>query len=395
MKKQNIKELIKVSKEVVADGSLENGAIVAANSDKAIYPATTQDYRYVWVRDAAYVCMAADLLGLRDIPERFFDWCLNRAEDFEKTGLFYNAYNVNGTIHGTLIPPDEPRVPRHMRESCIDLIHCGTQFQPDQSGTLLIAIAHHIKHFDAGVSKFEKLIDKTATGISRTWKDNAFVLPSYDLWEERCVLPNHRGFHTYSLAMCISGLRAAIELLGKKRKWLQTEKEMSDTFAEIYSSSTESIPRTYRKGAISKNRKTRADDLLPDTSLLGLVYPSDILDPLDEKMKSTVLEIIKMNTKNGGSLLRYPADRYCGGVRKGWVVLTGAGTWPLLSFWMSIYYSLCGDNKNARKFFDRPLERINKYIPEQIFEDKSRPSISPLLWSHAMFVIAAKSLGHI
>ena len=395
MKKHKIKELIKVSKEVIADGSLENGAIVAANSDKAIYPATTQDYRYVWVRDAAYVCMAADLLRLRDIPERFFNWCLNRAEDFKETGFFSNAYNVNGTIHGTLIAPDEPIVPRHLRESCIDLIHCGTQVQPDQSGSLLIAIHHHIKHYDADVFKFRKLIEKTATGISRAWKGDAFDLPCYDLWEERCILPKHGGFHTYSLAICISGLRAAIELLGKRRKWLQTEREMSKNFTEVYSSGTKSIPRTYRKDSIAKNRKTRVDDLLPDTSLLGLVYPSGILEPLDEKIKMTVLEIIKANTTSNEGLLRYPADRYCGGVRKGWVTLTGAGAWPLLSFWMSIYYSLCGENKKARNFFDRPLERIDKYIPEQTFEDKSRRSISPLIWSHAMFVIAAKYLGHI
>ena len=393
MKKQKIKELIKVSKDVIEDGALENGAIVAANSDKAIYPATSQDYRYVWVRDAAYVCMAADLLGLRDIPERFFDWCLNRAEDFKETSFFYNAYNVNGTIHGTLIPPGEIRVPRSIRKSCIDLIHSGTQFQPDQSGSLLIAIAHHTKHFDVDVSRFEKLIEKTADGICRSWKDNAFVLPSYDLWEERCVLPEHKGFHTYSLAMCIAGLRAAIEMLGKKRKWLKTQEEMSRTFATVYSAGRESIPRTYRKGAIAKNRKIKADDLKPDTSLLGLVYPSGILNPLDEKVSRIVLEIIKSNTTDGGGLLRYPGDRYCGGVRKGWVTLTGAGTWPLLSFWMSIYYSLCGDNKNANKFFEQPLKRIDKYIPEQIFEDKSRSSITPLLWSHAMFVIAAKFLG--
>ncbi len=395
MKKQKIKELIKVSKEVIADGSLENGAIVAANSDKAIYPATTQDYRYVWIRDAAYVCMAADLLRLRDIPERFFDWCLNRAEDFKETGFFSNAYNVNGTIHGTLIPPGEPRVPRHLRKSCIDLIHCGTQFQPDQSGSLLIAIAHHIKHFNADITKFEKLIEQTAAGICRFWKGDSFVLPCYDLWEERCILPEQRGFHTYSLAMCIAGLRAAIKLFGKKKKWLQTEKEMSKTFAEVYSSSTKSIPRTYRKQVTAKNRKTKAEDLLPDTSLLGLVYPSGILEPQDEKIKRTVCEIIKTNTTDNGGLLRYPADKYCGGVRKGWVTLTGAGTWPLLSFWMSIYYSLCNDIKNARKYFDRPLERIDKYIPEQIFEDKSRKSITPLLWSHAMFIIAAKFLEHI
>jgi len=395
MEKQRIKELIKASKEVIADGSLENGAIVAANSDRAVYPSTSQDYRYVWVRDAAYVCMAADLLGLRDIPERFFGWCLNRAEGFQQTGLFCNAYHVNGTLHGTLVPPNGLRVPRNVADKCIDLIHCGTQFQPDQSGSLLLAIAHHAEHFNVEVSKFADLIEKTADGICRSWRGNAFVLPCFDLWEERCVPPGQRRCHTYSLAMCISGLRVAIRLAGKKKTWLRTEKEMSNVFVEMYSRSTGSLPRTYRAGRMAERGKTRKEDSLPDTSLLGLVYPSGILDPLDEKMARTVHELIERNTTNDGGLLRYPGDLYCGGVRKGWVTLTGAGAWPLLSFWMAIYYCLCQDNSSAEKHFNWPLARINKYIPEQIFRDKSKPSISPLLWSHAMFVIAAGFLGHI
>ena len=93
--------------------------------------------------------------------------------------------------------------------------------------------------------------------------------------------------------------------------------------------------------------------------------------------------------------MRYPGDIYCGGVRKGWVTLTGGGAWPLLSFWMSMYFSLCGDKKNAKRYFDWPLERIDGYIPEQIFKDKKKRSISPLIWSHAMFVIAAKFMGHL
>ncbi len=407
-----------MSKDVIADSSLENGAIVAANSDKAVYPATSQDYRYVWVRDAAYVCMAADLLGLKDIPERFFDWCLNRAEGFRETGLFYNAYHVNGTLHGTLIPPDRPRVPRSLRDKYIDLIHCGTQFQPDQSGSLLLVIAHHIEHYSVKVSKFAELAEKTASGICRSWKGNAFVLPCYDLWEERCVLPEQRGWHTYSLAMCIAGLRAAIKLSGgvgatprgcpgrahrPAPTWLQTEKEMSNAFAEIYSSGIEFLPRTYRAGRMAKHGKTQREDSLPDTSLLGLVYPSGMLDPLDEKMTRTVHEIIEANTVDDGGLLRYPGDLYCGGVRNGWVTLTGGGAWPLLSFWMAIYYCLSGDKANAEKHFDWPalrmadwpLKRIERYIPEQIFKDKSKAAICPLLWSHAMFVIAARFLGHI
>jgi hypothetical protein len=144
MKKQKIKGLIKTSQQVIEDGSLENGAIVAANSDKANYPATVQDYRFVWIRDAAYICIATDLLRLRDIPERFFDWCLNRTEAFMETGFFSNAYNVNGTIHGTLLPHEKVRVPRRLQESCLNLIHSVMKFQPDQCVSLPIAIAHHI-----------------------------------------------------------------------------------------------------------------------------------------------------------------------------------------------------------------------------------------------------------
>jgi len=395
MKTRRIKELIKVSEQVIADGSLENGAIVAANSDKAFYPASVQDYRYVWVRDAAYVCMAADLLGLKDIPEKFFDWCLNRAEGFKETHLFCNAYHVNGTIHGTLVPPAKVRVPASVSERCMDVIHSGTQFQPDQSGSLLIAIAHHVEHFNLRASRFGKLIEKTTSGICRSWRGDAFVLPCYDLWEERCVLPADRGFHTYSLAVCIAGLRAAIKLSGKKRTWAQPEKQMSAALAEAYSRSEELILRTYRASKSAQRSTTRREDLQPDTSLLGLVWPSGILDPLDEKMKATVEKITEANTVSGGGLLRYPGDVYCGGVRNGWVTLTGAGAWPLLSFWMAIYYCLCGNRGNAEKHFNWPLDKIDNVLPEQIFKSKSKASVTPLLWSHAMFIIAANFLDYI
>jgi GH15 family glucan-1,4-alpha-glucosidase len=396
MKKRNIERLIKVSKNVIEDVALENGAIVAANSDKSIYPASTQDYRYVWVRDAAYICISADLLGLRDIPERFFDWCLNRAEDFRDTGFFHNAYNVNGTISGTLIPPADPKVPRKVRNRYMCLTHHGTQFQPDQNGSLLIAIGHHVKHFGIrDLSKFRELIQKTASGISSSWKNSKFVLPYFDLWEERCILPTQERYHTYSLALCLAGLRAALELLGRKRRWLQTEREMSSVFSDLYSCNTKSIPRTYSAGRIAKRSEVREEDFCPDASLLGLVYPSGILDPFDKKMKKTVDEIIEKNTIDDGGLLRYPGDMYCGGVRKGWVTHTGAGAWPLLNFWMSIYYSLANDKSDAKKYFSWPLERIGKYIPEQIFRNKTKPSVSPLAWSHAMFIIASRFLGYI
>ena len=396
MKKAEIKKLIRVSKDVIEDCSLENGAIVAANSDKSVYPATVQDYRYVWIRDSAYVCIAADILGLRGIPERFFDWCLNRAEGFRETGLFYNAYSVNGAFHGTLVDPAYIKVSQKVSDRYKNLMHHGPQFQPDQGGALLIAIGHHIRHFDVRkISGYEELIQKTASGITKSWKDGRFILPSFDLWEERYLLPEQRRIHTYSLAMCIAGLRTASGLLGKNKKWLQAEKEMSEVFAELYSCHPNMIPRTYSGGLMSRRSKWEEEDFLPDASLLGLVYPSGIVEAHDEKMWRTVDKIIEKNTINNGGLLRYPKDIYCGSVKNGQVTLTGAGAWPLLNFWMAVYFSMRGDEKNAAKYFNWPLERIEQYIPEQIFTDKKKLSIHPLAWSHVMFIIAADFLGRL
>ncbi len=170
---------------------------------------------------------------------------------------------------------------------------------------------------------------------------------------------------------------------------------MSNAFSELYSCNKNLTPRMYSAGNIGRRSEIRRDDFQPDSSLLGLVYPSGMLDAFNEKMKATVDEIIRKNTINNGGLMRYPGDVYCGGVNKGWVTLSGAGAWPLLNFWMAIYQSLCNNRKNAERYFRWPLERIDKYIPEQIFKSKMKSSICPLVWSHAMFVIAAKFLKYI
>jgi len=165
-----VKTLIRASEKVITAGSLDNGAIVAAGPGGAVYPSTVQDYGYVWVRDAAYICIAADLLGRRQIAEKFFDWCLNRAEGFRETGLLYNAYSANGVLHGTLIPPKEVKVTRTEAGKYAHLICHGTQFQPDQNGTLLLAIKHHLRHFSADAAKFAELITVAAGGICSSWK---------------------------------------------------------------------------------------------------------------------------------------------------------------------------------------------------------------------------------
>jgi GH15 family glucan-1,4-alpha-glucosidase len=88
-------DLIETTKRIIKDVAVENGAIVAANTDKKYYSKDVSSYRYVWMRDASFICVAADILGI-EIQADFFQWCLERAEGFDHDGVFYQTYHTNG-----------------------------------------------------------------------------------------------------------------------------------------------------------------------------------------------------------------------------------------------------------------------------------------------------------
>jgi len=79
---QRVDELIESSKQVIRDSQVENGAIVAANTDKEYYPDDVANYRFVWPRDAAFTIYAEKLLGMDKLEAEFIEWLHDRAEGF-------------------------------------------------------------------------------------------------------------------------------------------------------------------------------------------------------------------------------------------------------------------------------------------------------------------------
>ncbi len=352
---QKVKRLLDVSRQVILDCALENGAIVAANCFKEYYPKEAKHYLYVWPRDASFACVAADILGLKAIPERFFDWCLDRAEGFSRSGIFLQSYFVNG-----------PRA-----SGC---------FQPDQTGSVLWALWHHFKDHSIKDSKYASLVHLAAEGLCTRWNGNNFDTLTEDLWEERFTFPDLEDNFTYSLAACAKGLEYANSLIPQKR-WSDVAAAMRRKLSRHYS------------GWFFRSFGKLTDDRI-DASTLGLVYPFELAKANDEKIVNTVKQIERKLVTNGG-VHRYEADEYdgwmCGDVHR----RKGAGAWPLLNFWMSIYYARLGRKDRARKYYKWVVDRVRDFIPEQIFENELQVSVKPLCWSHAMFVIASKELGYI
>jgi len=345
--KRKIKRIFERSIKVIKDCSLKNGAIVAANPKDPDYPQGVKNYYYVWPRDASFFCVACDLIGLRKIPERFFNWCW-RAEEFKEKGVFYMRYYPSGKMY-------------------------GRQFQPDQTGSLLWAIEHHSKYWN--VNKFTDLIEKAADGICSSWNGRCFRR-SYDIWEEKVASPKKGENFTYSLVMNIKGLSSAIELIRSKTEWVTCKNQMKKEIENAYDKKLGYFVRKFNGHK----------DISIDSSILGLSWPSDVIKPNDFRMRSTVDKIVKTNSIENGGIMRYKGDRYAGFLRR-----KEAGAWPVLNFWLSAYFYKLGEKEKARKYFNWVIERVDEKLPEQIKNGKPA-SIIPLAWSHAMFIITGRFL---
>jgi GH15 family glucan-1,4-alpha-glucosidase len=132
----------------------------------------------------------------------------------------------------------------------------------------------------------------------------------------------------------------------------------------------------------------KISDYTVDASLLGLVYPFEVCNADEQRMVNTVNAMEKKIVEYGG-VRRYEKDFYDGWTQDGKLRRKGAGAWPLLNFWMAIYYSMRGEQEKAGRYHEWVLNRLESpYIPEQIFENELQKSVCPLVWAHAMFAIS-------
>lgn len=346
---QKVGKLIRSSKLVLNDCVLENGSIVAVNGDKPYAQKAGNDYRYVWGRDTAFILYALNLLGVKRSRD-FAKWLLERAEQFEAKGLYCRRYATHGAAS---FPHDE--------------------YQPDQGGTLLWS-------FDATGSYHYKPVQEAAAHIAdalcASWHTDSFVYETYDLWEHHIAKPKSAPF-LYSLASCATGLEAAARHTGSKKQkknWRWVAGEMKGVIA--HASSDGWYPR-------------RNGDKI-DASMSGLIWPFRVSEP--KKEPATMARVLQTLTAPTG-LHRFEGDVYNGVVAAGIDLNDGAGTWPLLDCWAVIALCELGQEKYAHLLFERLTERLDEWIPEQLLSD-GRHGVSPLGWSHAMYVIAAHRLGY-
>lgn len=369
-----VEQLYAASAKVMDDCALDNGAIVAANSDLKIYPATAENYRFSWARDAAYQLLATHALDPRKANHRakkYAKW-LKNVWQFSETGLYLKRYGTNGALD----------------------VRYGEHHQPDQAGALISALDIIVPEPNADV---DEAIRKMADGLSGTWNGFSFG-PTQDLWENRETTYKDKDVFTYTTASVIHGLHRAITRFADKldtRDWKYASDEMNEVLKNVQT------PHYLRK--IYPSALKKDPDNTIDASLAGLAYPFHT-DISDIRTKATVRKINDELYRPGIGVFRYKGDTYDGIVREG-SRESKAGAWPLLTFWQSIALDTIGEHDKAVDQYFDTIERLDReykrgllphnVIPEQIYPDDERQGkgVLPLAWSHAKFVLATKALG--
>ncbi len=360
------------------------GAIVAAPTTslpEVIGGSRNWDYRYTWLRDAAFTVYAFLRIGFREEAAGFMRWIRDYTTRQPRTGMETPVmYTVDGSNQ---IPEMILDHWEGYRGSGPVRIGNGaaTQFQIDIYGELMDSFYLYNKYvsqisYDSWVRVCHRL-----DWICENWQT-----PDSGIWEMR----NRQEHYVYSKVMNWVALDRGIRLADKRAfpadraKWIR---ERDRIYAEV-------MTRGWNEKRSAFTQFYGSDDLDASLLIMPLVFFMAATDP---RMISTIDAIMK-SPRDGGlvsdSLVyRYPPDPRVDG-------LPGEeGTFNMCSFWLVEALARAGQEipeklDQARLIFERMLGYANHLglFAEQTGSQGEALGNFPQAFTHLALISAAFNL---
>ncbi len=303
------------------------------------------DYRYTWIRDAAFTIYGFARIGLTEEAGRFMDWLIKRIQEPGPDGSLQTVYGIDGRkdldveILDHLDGHQESRPVRVGNDAY-------KQLQLDIYGELMDAVYLYNKYgtqisYDLWVG-----LRRIINWLCDNWRQE-----DEGVWE---VQSGRRHF-VYSKVMCWVALDRALRLADKRSfpadrdRWLKTRDEI---YEEILSKGW-----SHEKQAFVQHYDSDALDAA--SLIMPLVF---FMAPTDPKMLSTI-DSINRSPRNGGLVSSGLVYRY--DLQVGSDGLTGEeGTFNICSFWLVEALTRAGQNdrrrlEEARLMFEKMLTYAN------------------------------------
>ncbi len=302
-----------------------SGAILAAPTTslpERIGGDLNWDYRFTWIRDAAFTLEALLSLGHTHEAAAFQDWLLRNTDG--RVANLQVMYGLRGERHLDEAELSELGGYRGSRPVRVgNAAH--RQVQLDVYGSVLDAAYRHHQHGGEVSDRHWAFLREVANFVLDHWRD-----PDDGIWESRAG----RQHFVYSKVICWLALDRAIKLAQERRlpadldRWRSTRTAIQDdVLANGYDEKLGSFVQAYGSESLDAACLT-----LP---LIGFISPDD------PRMRSTIAALRRELTSPQGLVYRNDMHGPLG----------SEGTFAICSFWLAENLALQGDLDGARRLF--------------------------------------------
>jgi GH15 family glucan-1,4-alpha-glucosidase len=317
----------------------DTGAILAAPTTsipEAPDSGRTWDYRYCWLRDAAFVVTALNRLSATRTMERYLDYLLDVVA-LRRDGRLQPVYGLDGTAR--LEERQIGSLPGYRGMGPIRVGNAAwMQVQNDVYGAAIMAAAHVF--FDRRLARMgDVALFRRLERLGR-WAVRLHDRPDAGLWELR----GRHQVHTYSSVMCwaacdrLARIAAHLGLSARARVWRRQ---------------ADAIRRTVYQRAWNRRRRafvaTFDGDAL-DASLLLLHAVGFV--PADDPRFRTTVEVVGRELRRGPFVFRYDQPDDFG---------APANAFLVCSFWYIDALAALGSVEEARAIFADLLACRNRH----------------------------------
>jgi GH15 family glucan-1,4-alpha-glucosidase len=360
------------------------GAIVAAPTTslpEVIGGSRNWDYRYSWIRDAAFTVYAFVRLGFYDEAAAFINWLQHYVAKHPHTGL---QLPTVFTIYGGPLPPEESldHWEGYLKSAPVRIGNAASnQYQADIYGELMDSLYLSNKHVGPIAYDFWVRIRRRLDWICDNWQE-----PDEGIWEMR----SGKQHFVYSKLMNWVALDRGARLAdkrsfpGDRARWLR---ERDAIYEEI-------MTKGWNEKRQAFTQYYGSDDLDASILIMPLVF---FMAPTDPRMISTLKAILENPSKGGlvsdGLVYRYPPQPRVDG-------LPGEeGTFNMCSFWLVEALTRAGTVNpdwldEARLLFERMLGYANHLglYAEQTSAQGQALGNFPQAFTHLALISAAFNL---
>ncbi|MFP4402994.1 MAG: glycoside hydrolase family 15 protein [Nanoarchaeota archaeon] len=314
----------------------ETGSIIASPTTsipEELNTVRTWDYRYCWIRDAAFCADTFKRIGRNHESKKLMEFIINLAR---KNDFIQPLYGIEG----------ETKIKEYFLEHLDGFkntkpIRIGNaaynQLQNDIYGEIIDIMYLYFVHYGYEkkiTKKYWRFLEYTVNQIKFSW-----ARVDSGIWEFRGLYKHY----TFSKLMCYVGIDRAIKIAQfyKKEnlinKWLDLRDEIkNDILTNGYNNNISSFVMYYGGKEL-------------DASLL-LMANYEFLENTDPRLINTIKKIYEKLLHNGYLVQRYSIDDDFG---------KSNSSFTVCSFWLASALCYINEKEKAKKIYDKLLKNSN------------------------------------